>query len=357
MTDVGPISPVSGPQETQIGLDPPVESPEVTPDFRSEASLERASGNGEEATRLLGDSRKRALAWLRRDPIAGWRPRKRQRVASWEVLAAMENALQVHGGRSLQDYDIQEDRIPVHNWPCVSVARDNGPDVACAMGFLLRGLRLNCDDTPDPSHAAHRDVQLALRHTKLWPHELLMLTCWNCPFGAWDEDTRYHQAVDCLKEKFDDPEYCYANDPIFQALLPQILMDRGLTAATADPEVEADIWRSMQDDSPWNAKRSRVHMNRFLAAIKVGTVGLVWGSDVGQAAGVQCVSRYRALVTLTELVGHCVCWVDVLVAGASPSHHRRLPWQVIPKLSATVAFCISADRAHPATTPASQLHP
>lgn len=246
---------------------------QVTPDFRCDAVVEKQTGDPKEAMDIVRQRRKQARAWLRREGQKQWRPRKRARVASWETLLTIENALQLHGGASLKDFQLPveaDQRPPPHQWKVLSIARDSGPDMLCAVNFLQRGLRLLVDETPDPSHCAHRDVQLAIRHSGLWAHELTMLTVWNTPFGAWDEDVRYKQALASLDSKFSDPTYDIDQDPVFQALLPGMIRDQGMCHLAGDPNISRLVWEAMRDRSCWATKGSRVHLNRFLAVIRTG---------------------------------------------------------------------------------------
>lgn len=249
----------------------------VVPDYRGRSAEAKGEGDSVELEKSLADSRKRARAWISQREeeqqgrgIAPWRPRKRHRVASGEVLMDIDNMLQSAslGRISLQTFAIPEasERTDPTTWPSLSIARDGGSDLCCPVSFLQRHLKLNVDETPDPSHLGWRAVIAALKRSDLWSHMTVMMCVWNTPHGAWCDDTRYRQVLSALNEKAlcENPH----DDVLFQELLSDMLDDMRIRHKAGDPVIVEEMWATMLEDGPWRKKGARLTSNRFLGTIE-----------------------------------------------------------------------------------------
>lgn len=246
----------------------------VVPDYKGVVTEMAEAGDKVGVDRALADTRKRARQWLasrgEEEPGAGgsaWRPRKRHRVASGEVLMEMDNQLRVSslGKVGLANFEVPEAASPF-DWPSLSVARDGGSDLCCPLSFLQRHLGLNVDETYDPSHAGWRSVIAALKAVGLWGHMTVMVTVFNVPHGAWGDDLRYRQAVAALEEKarHEGPH----TDPLFQDLMSEMLADKSWSHRAGEALVAEELWEEVILDGPWRRKGRRLTMNRFLGAIE-----------------------------------------------------------------------------------------
>lgn len=227
--------------------------------------------------RALQDQRKRARSWLLEEDgssaggsAAGWKCRKRHRVASAECLMEIENMLRSSsfGDLGLQRFEVDADatkRGTAFEWPSLTLARDSGPDMQCPLSYLLRHLRLNVDDIPETSHSGWRSVIAALKTAGLWGHMQVQMTVSNVPHGAWKDDMRYRQALQLLEEKLkcENP----FSDVLFQEMLGDMIDDLGLQNTMSQEAVTEHVWATLLEDGPWRRKGCFLTKNRFLGAI------------------------------------------------------------------------------------------
>ena len=95
-----------------------------------------------------------------------------------------------------------------------------------------------------------------------------MMVTWNVPHGPWCEDVRWRQVMQVVAEHFEveQPHMC----PLFHALAPSILRDRGSGSRIGEDGIEEVVWSWLQEESPWRIKGDKVSLNRFLGAIQTG---------------------------------------------------------------------------------------
>lgn len=252
----------------------------MAPDYKGEAMSAQEVGDDEGMEKALQDQRKRARAWLSEQGDGGeghakasWRPRKRYRAASGDVLLEMENMLRVSsfGTRSIKDFCVDPDpekRPSPFEWPVMSFVRDSGADMLCAVGFLQRHLLAVVDDIPDISHTGWRSAIAALKKANLWGFVTVMMAVMNVPHGAWSDDMRYRQVCSGLEEK----AKCESpfRDPLFQELLGEMCADLSLTDRIGDPALAEEVWDFLFADGPWRRKGKRVNSNRLCLSGRMG---------------------------------------------------------------------------------------
>ena len=110
------------------------------------------------------------------------------------------------------------------DWPRLSIAPDQGSDVACAYNYLAWGpLGLNDDRTDDSSHGAYNGLKKAVKQAGLWPHVLCMMTAYAVPLTPYGEGRRAVAARDAIT----DFQRCSSSstDPLFIEMLPNFLRD------------------------------------------------------------------------------------------------------------------------------------
>ena len=144
------------------------------------------------------------------------RPTFRVKALAW--LVATDNMLRAvlsSGWSHFAQPDNLEERDPNPlNWPVLVLSPDQGSDGWCALQFLQRMMAVACELFLDLSHGGWNDVRLALKHTKLWIHILLLTVAVNLSHGPWEE-AKLRQA---MKEHLDhqSPQ----REPLFAQFLP-----------------------------------------------------------------------------------------------------------------------------------------
>ena len=143
------------------------------------------------------------MAWLKRgskqDAGESWRPKEQYRLSAKRWACHIDNQLQVTGGvdglkhfRWLADAEMWKD-ANWRQWRHLSISMDLGSDGVAAMHALMFHFLICIWMMPDPSHGCNRDVDLAICHLGLKPFWLLMMVCWNLPFGPDKDHYRFHQ--------------------------------------------------------------------------------------------------------------------------------------------------------------------
>ena len=187
--------------------------------------------------------RNRAARFLARDPAEApdaKRPcTKRRRVKTLEWLLALDNGLRVCTGAGLGAFRVAEEPLDTSSgftWPSLCVAPDQGLDGHCALNWACWGPgRLNIERTDDPSHGAHNDIDLTLRDSGLYAHQLLINLARN--IFSFDEGRRHVDTAEAVAE------YCALTNPherpLFEAMLPLLLEDRGEQDRRSEPGTRA----------------------------------------------------------------------------------------------------------------------
>ena len=154
-------------------------------------------------------------------------------------------------------------------WPSLAVSIDCGSDGVCAVSALQRheDFMLNLLVWPDPSHAACRSIDQALRGSQLRPFWLMMLISFNLPHGPDRTGERGMQLAEAARDLFStvEPNKC----PRWQELAPRMLEGLGESGielpGVDDPEVE--LWSYLKS-RPWVGRTGeRCNMNRFMSSL------------------------------------------------------------------------------------------
>ena len=129
-------------------------------------------------------------------------------------------------------------------WPHLTICSDLGPDNLCAINALQRNpeWRANVCMIGDPSHGAHRDLDLALKGANLWKLWVSMMISWNLHHGPDRDDIRYHQVREAMQTMLasDSPH----TSTLFAEFCPRIQKDLQSSGVTLPGEqsLEKEIW-------------------------------------------------------------------------------------------------------------------
>ena len=125
----------------------------------------------------------------------------------------------------------------------LSVCADQGPDGGCAIGWAQRVANLNVDPCWDFSHLGTNAWKAGMQRAGLMANHRLMAITWNARHGPWEEGIRWGQACGALEAhtKAMSHEDC----PLFQELLPKILLDRGESERIHEAGISDEIWTDM----------------------------------------------------------------------------------------------------------------
>lgn len=227
----------------------------------------KATGESEAPQQVLQSSwRKRAREWLGKSREQAWRPKKRQRVKSFQTIRALDHAMQVAlGSDGLLTYEAATPPLPALQRPFHTIVGDSGPENFCSIQFLTRSLGLNLDFFPDPSHAVHRDFMAGLKSAQLWPHTLMCMMAFNARHGPWASDARLWQVHDAMTEYFELEGH--SSCPLFKAYMPGFIKDRRC-GSLVDEHTAEEIWQDMACLRIWEKKGSSVNLNRFLGFMR-----------------------------------------------------------------------------------------
>lgn len=196
------------------------------------------------------------------------RPLGRHTKASVEWLLCMENGLKQS---TFPDFtweylmlaeDIaQRDPDPLM-WPRLSLASDQGPDVCCAVNYLLRARTANVDWYPDDSHGVKNDMKATLRESGLWRWSLLMMAAMNAPHSPFWENMRFQQIRESIREVLGTLDM--TEDKLFMNLLPAFLRDRKDECGASVDGVESALWVDLKESDVFRNLGRRVSMMRFM---------------------------------------------------------------------------------------------
>lgn len=231
----------------------------------------------------------RHRAWiLRGAPGAepnSWRPRTLHRVPAKRVLTYMDAQIRITTGLSGFKAFVKEGGgepwTDWRKWPHVGVAMDLGSDQNATMHFLLYGLKAKASMIPDGSHAAHRDMVMLLRRMDLYPFWVFMLVSWNLPHGPFQDDLRYAQLRQAMKDVY---EKCSPHENVlYQEFFPIIARDFA-AAGIELPGVEdplLEVWALLKEREAMRGKGRSCNMNRFMGVVEEPERRLPhWGVDL-----------------------------------------------------------------------------
>ena len=128
--------------------------------------------------------------------------------------------------------------------------------------FLERQLGLNITRVPDPSHDVTNDVALAISRVGMKPHSILMQACWNMLHGPWGQDTIFQQGREAMEEVWENASP--SEEPLWQRFAARIMSDIGWADRIGDENIEEDLWRHCQENSPWRKKTCKMSSSRFM---------------------------------------------------------------------------------------------
>ena len=93
------------------------------------------------------------------------------------------------------------------------------------MYFTLYELQLNLVHFFDPFHRLWNDVQLSIKRSGMWVSVLMTTIAHNCAYGPWDGSKWWRAIIEAGASYFNHTE---SDDALFLAMLPRILVDRGI---------------------------------------------------------------------------------------------------------------------------------
>lgn len=150
--------------------------------------------------------RSRCLERSGKRPSSGW-------------LLSTDNQLRQFGSPGWRHLVLGDDlasRGHPSTWPSWAICPDQGLDSTAGINYLLREVKANLDPTFCASHGAHNDTKLALKHSQLWPRQLLMVLAWRAWRGPWGTDDRFEQVKEVVEANFASLDR--TTDPLFHAL-------------------------------------------------------------------------------------------------------------------------------------------
>lgn len=174
--------------------------------LRHEAGLR---GDEAVATAAWSQWTEKCRSFLKRAKENDPRPKAEQRLKrqkTFEWLLSTDNQLKQLGLPGWEFLCVDPDpmkRGDPASWPAWSCCPDQGPDSVAAINFLVRELGLNLDPTFCASHGAHTDTKLALKHSGLWAHQLLVVPAWRAWRGPWGTDDRFEQVREVVEANFE----------------------------------------------------------------------------------------------------------------------------------------------------------
>lgn len=216
------------------------------------------------------DLAKRQKCWLMRSsqdcaPKA-LRPPALQRTAAKRWLLALDAQLRcstVHPGLQYFMYDLAlPEWADWRRWPTLAVSMDLGSDRVAGYNALAHLYDGCVWQWPDPSHAAQRSFDQALRSTKLWDLWLLLMVSWNLEYGPWMEERRKAE----LQEATIYTRFSLAEVPLYTEMAPMIIAELeagGVAVFARERPVEEECWEWMSQRARTPASRRRIALNRF----------------------------------------------------------------------------------------------
>lgn len=133
-------------------------------------------------------------------------------------------------------------------WPAWSCCPDQGPDSVAVINFLVREVGLDLDPTLCASHGAHNDTKLALKHSALWAHQLLMVLAWRAWRGRWSTGDRLEKVREVVEASFD--VLSPATDPLFHSLHGRIMHAMEEWRA-GEPGIDNTLWEKVRGPRPF----------------------------------------------------------------------------------------------------------
>jgi hypothetical protein len=212
----------------------------------------------------------RARAWLRQGKAKSWRPKARQRVKAFHFIKAFDNQLKKGLGwpDGLGHLQVTADGAcqPPLRWPSASWCVDSGPDIIAALHFLTRDqeMLLNLDHVPDINHLAWNAAKRALKSSRLWGHQLLMLLDFIMRHGPFNQSSRMQQCSEGFEEYLSlaRPWDC----PIFNDLLPRLLRDKHRVQDMAQADIAHTVWEEMKEKAAGKGEGSWINKGTLCEA-------------------------------------------------------------------------------------------
>ena len=195
------------------------------------------------------------------------KPKRLQRVAAFDFGLALDHAILASTGKGLAHFaEPQEERDA---WPpnpkdlspaILTLSVDQGSIGFAWVWYAVGPLRLRLLPLFDPLHRSWNDTKGAIGAAGLWTFVLLHTICCNAFHGPWNGAAFWEQARDAAKLYY---QRAGPNDPFFQALLPKLLADKGLSGRESDPELAREVFESLLDDPCWQSQGPKVALSRW----------------------------------------------------------------------------------------------
>jgi hypothetical protein len=188
------------------------------------------------------------------------RPKKLHRKKAYQWLLCLDSITTKVTGKSLSHWVPKDGQDPA-TWPYLSISGDQGSDGFSACHWLKYGYKANIEFLADPSHAVWNDVQLTWGQLKLTSFVRLMTIVYNLAHGPWQDGARFWQLKEATDEYFEvmSPGTC----PLFQHLMPGLLVDFGLAHRQGEEDIEQLLWEEMKQHWSLRQKGTKVALCRF----------------------------------------------------------------------------------------------
>ena len=161
-------------------------------------------------------------------------------------------------------------KSPPLTWPAASLCTDAGPDLIAALHFLTRhsSMCMNLGYVPDLNHLAWNAAKRALKSSRLWGHQLLMLLNFIMRHGPFSQSARLQQCREGWQEylQLAEPSRC----PLYIDLLPKLLRDRHRLSEASREGIAEELWEELNQSQAWERAGTPVNLNRWFALIAEG---------------------------------------------------------------------------------------
>lgn len=174
---------------------------------------------------------KRQKAWLSRSheevQPSAYRPATLQRTVAHKWLLAVDAQLRNSTAHLGLKFFVYDESLPIwadwRHWPTLAIAQDLGSDGVAAHNAMAHLFDMCVWQFVDPSHAAQRSFDGALRAAGLWDMWLLAVVTWNLEYGPWLGERRRTELAEASHLLYQ--RYSPSEVPLFNEYAPLMIVE------------------------------------------------------------------------------------------------------------------------------------
>lgn len=210
--------------------------------------------------------------------------KKKARLASRDWLLRTDKQLQSILGRGLSFWcrsELPEDADGhVHEQAgpneALGIHADRGPDGSCAAYYLVNELKASVVLFWDFNHDAHNDLVNAMRSTAdIYDRMVLNGVAYNVHWGPWSSMAWFRA---CAEAAGNFAKLATLDDPLYQAMLPQLLHSSGAEEMHYDPEFIQNLFDTNFQQEIFTKMGPKLQFSRYHSIIDVSEWWLPrWG--------------------------------------------------------------------------------